>query len=114
MSQTNNIGIPDVIPPEKVCKDKNCPFHGELSLRGRIFAGKVVSKKQNKTVVIKREYDFYVPKYQRYERRNSKYSAHLPECLEEEIQVGDVVRAAECRKLSKSVSSVVFQKTSSK
>ena len=111
---TNNIGIPNVNPPEKECDDDKCPFHGELALRGRMSTGKVVSTKMHKTVVIKREYDFFVPKYQRYERRNAKYSCHLPECLIDVVEIGDTVKVAECRKLSKTVSSVVIEKLGGK
>lgn len=103
-----NIGIPGIKAPEKECDDPNCPYHGSMRLRGRILSGQIVSMKMNKTVVIKRDYSFYVPKYQRYERRNSKVAAHLPGCLE--LKVGDTVRIAECRKISKTVSFVVIDR----
>lgn len=35
--------------------DKKCPFTGEVSIRGRILTGKVVSAKMLRTVVIRRE-----------------------------------------------------------
>ena len=38
--------------PQKKCYDKNCPFHGNLSLRGREFKGTVVSSKAHKTVSV--------------------------------------------------------------
>jgi len=34
---TRNIGL-DVTPPKEKCEDINCPFHGKLSIRGRIFS----------------------------------------------------------------------------
>ena len=105
---TKNTGIPGVITPEKECTDVNCPFHGTLKVRGRILTGKVVSTKMNKNVVIKRDYAFYIKKYQRYERRNSKIAAHLPGCIA--IKVGDVIRIGECHRLAKTVSFVVLDK----
>ena len=103
---TRNIGI-DVKAPEKECKDELCPFHGSLPIRGRLFNGIVVSNKAKKMVVIEREYLHLVKKYKRYERRKSKIHAYLPECLD--VSIGDRVTAAECRPLSKTISSVVIE-----
>jgi small subunit ribosomal protein S17 len=50
----------------------------------------------------------YVPKYERYEKRTSTYAAHCPPCIK--IKVGDKVRIAECRPLSKSISFVTIEK----
>jgi small subunit ribosomal protein S17 len=94
--------------PRKSCEDKNCPFHGELAIRGRILEGDVVSAKMEKTVVVRRDYLYYVPKYRRYERRHGHISAHNPPCLE--VKDGDKVKIAECRPLSKTVSFVVVEK----
>ncbi|HEC87685.1 MAG TPA: 30S ribosomal protein S17, partial [Thermoplasmata archaeon] len=69
------IGI-DVEEPEEKCNDPNCPFHGHLKVRGIIIKGKVVSTSMQKTVVIEREKLHYVPKYERYEKRTSRYKAH--------------------------------------
>ncbi len=95
--------------PKKSCDDKNCPFHGELSVRGRVLEGSVVTAKMDKTVVVRRDYLQYVPKYRRYERRHGHVSAHSPPCLE--VKEGDRVRIAECRPLSKTVSFVVVEKS---
>ncbi|MEM1538558.1 MAG: 30S ribosomal protein S17 [Candidatus Nezhaarchaeales archaeon] len=103
-----NIGIPKVRPPSVRCEDVNCPFHGTLSIRGKILEGKVVSIKRAKTVTVLREYLHYVPKYKRYERRRSKISAHLPPCIP--VSLGDVVILGECRKLAKTVSFCVIGK----
>jgi len=102
-----NIGIP-VTPPKKSCKDRNCPFHGTLSVRKRTFSGVVVSDRMNKTVVVRRDYHYYIPKYKRYERRHSNIFAHNPPCIN--ARKGDKVRIAECRPLSKLVSFVVIEK----
>jgi small subunit ribosomal protein S17 len=102
------LAIRSLKKPKRSCEDKNCPFHGELAVRGRILEGDVVSAKMEKTVVVRRDYLYYVPKYKRYERRHGHVSAHNPPCLE--AKDGDRVRIAECRPLSKTVSFVVVEK----
>lgn len=105
--KARNIGI-NVKPPEEICEDENCPFHGKLPVRGQIITGTVLAKKMDKSVLVKREYSHYVPKYERYEKRTSKYSAHLPPCMS--VESGDRVRIAECRPLSKTISFVLIEK----
>ena len=94
--------------PKKTCDDINCPFHGTLSLRGHSLEGIVISDKMEKTIIVRRDYLNYVPKFKRYERRRSHIPAHSPPCLE--IKTGDRVRLAECRSVSKTVSFVVIEK----
>ena len=43
--------------------DKKCPFTGEVSIRGRILTGRVVSTKMTRTIIIRRDYLHYIPKY---------------------------------------------------
>lgn len=102
-----DIGIP-LKQPQKECDDPACPFHGGLSVRGRILEGTVTRTAMNKTVVVRRDYNRYVPKYMRYERRHSHIMAHNPPCLE--AAIGDNVRLIECRPLSKAVSFVVVER----
>jgi len=106
-TKAKNIGI-NVQPPKEECNDKNCPFHGSLSVRGQIITGQVSSNKMQDSIIVKREYRHYVPKYERYERRTSTYGAHCPPCLK--IKTGDKVRIAECRPLSKTISFVAIEK----
>jgi small subunit ribosomal protein S17 len=94
--------------PKKTCDDVDCPFHGELSLRGHTLEGIVVSAKMEKTIIVRRDYLNYVSKFKRYERRRSNVAAHSPPCLE--IKAGDKVRLAECRPISKTVSFVAIEK----
>jgi small subunit ribosomal protein S17 len=94
--------------PKKTCDDINCPFHGTLSLRGHSLEGTVVSDKMENTIIVRRDYLNYVPKYRRYERRRSNVAAHSPPCLE--VKAGDKVRLAECRPISKTVAFVVIEK----
>ena len=104
-TKIRNIGIPNVEPPEKTCDDRQCPFHGDLSVRGRVMEGIVTSTKMHKTIVFQTDYLSLIKKYARYERRRSKKLAHLPPCIE--VSVGDTVKVVECRPLSKNVSRVV-------
>jgi small subunit ribosomal protein S17 len=94
--------------PKKTCSDRNCPFHGDLSIRGRVFEGIVVSGKMDKTVIVERDYLQYVPKFLRYERRHSRIPSHNPPCIN--VEEGDRVIIAECRPISKTVSFVVVEK----
>ncbi|MBS7604871.1 MAG: 30S ribosomal protein S17 [Candidatus Bathyarchaeia archaeon] len=95
-------------PPDKTCDDEYCPFHGSLKIRGRILEGVVVSAKMQKTVIVRRDYAHYEPKFKRYERRHSRIPAHNPPCIN--ATKGDVVRIAECRPVSKTVAFVVVEK----
>jgi len=98
--------------PKKSCADQNCPFHGTLSIRGRVLEGVVISTKMDKTVVIRRDYQLYVPKFKRYERRHSHINAHNPPCLN--VKERELVKIAECRPLSKTVSFVIVEKMEEK
>ncbi len=101
-----DIGI-DARAPEKKCSDEKCPWHGKLSVRGKILEGKVVSVKSAKTAIVERHYFHYLPKYERYERRHSRIAAYNPECIA--AKEGDVVRIAECRPLSKTKAFVIIE-----
>jgi small subunit ribosomal protein S17 len=105
-----NIGIPGVNLPKKTCEDLSCPFHGKTRIRGKITQGVVVSKNSRNTVVIRQDYVQFIKKYQRYERRNSRLACHLPECLRTEIDVGDLVKVGESRKISKTKAFIVLDK----
>ena len=102
------IGL-NVPEPEEACADANCPFHGELSVRGQTLEGTVASTEMDKSVVVEREYDVRVPKYDRYMKRRSRIPAHAPPCME--LAEGDTVRIAETRPLSKTKSHVVVEQT---
>ncbi len=68
-----NIGI-TVTPPRKSCEDDQCPFHGKLSIRGKLLTGFVASHKAKNMVVVERSYSRPVVKYKRYER--SRFRVH--------------------------------------
>lgn len=85
--------------------DKKCPFTGDVSIRGRILTGKVVSTKMNRTIIIRRDYLHYIPKYSarippwtlilltlfadRYEKRHKNLAVHVSPCFR--VELGDVV-----------------------
>ncbi|GAA5818263.1 MAG: 30S ribosomal protein S17 [Methanobrevibacter sp. CfCl-M3] len=92
------IGL-DVPEPENKCNDPNCPFHGSLSVRGQILEGIVTNNKADRTITIERSYYKFIQKYERYEKRKSKISVHKPDCFN--VNIGDSVKVAECRPLSK-------------
>lgn len=90
------------------CGDAECPFHGNLSLRGRQFTGIVISTKMRKTAVVEFERLNFVNKYERYEKRRTRLNAHNPECVM--AKDGEIVRLSECRPLSKTKHFVIVEK----
>lgn len=81
--------------------DKKCPFTGLVSIRGRILTGTVVSTKMHRTIIVRREYLHYVPKYNRYEKRHKNVAAHVSPAFR--VSEGDLVTIGQCRPLSKTV-----------
>lgn len=85
--------------------DKKCPFTGLVSIRGRILTGTVVSTKMHRTLVIRREYLHFIPKYDRYEKRHKNLAAHVSPAFR--VEEGDQVTVGQCRPLSKTVRSLI-------
>lgn len=54
-----------------------------------------------RTIIIRREYLHFVPKYSRYEKRHKNVAAHVSPAFR--VQVGDTVTIGQCRPLSKTV-----------
>lgn len=105
--ESKDIGI-ILESPKQECNDVKCPFHGNLSVRGRKFTGIVVSTKMRKTAVIEFNRLHFLKKYERYEKRRTKLKIHNPECIN--AKDGDIVRVMECRPLSKTKNFVVIEK----
>lgn len=101
-----NIGL-NVQEPKQTCNDTHCPFHGGMSIRGKLFDGKVTSNKAKQTITLQKEAPVYFNKFKRYARSKNTIHAHLPECMD--VAIGDYVLTAECRPISKSVSYVVVE-----
>ncbi len=103
---TKNIGM-SVKAPKNECNDNYCPFHGKLSIRGKLFEGKVVSAKAKNTIVLQKESLLYFTKFKRYARSRNTIHAYKPSCID--VEEGDLVLSAECRPVAKSVSFVVVE-----
>lgn len=82
--------------------DHKCPWTGNVNIRGRLLRGVVVSNKMKRTIVLRRDYLHFVPKYRRFEKRHRNISAHLSPAFPA-VKEGDVVTVGECRPLSKTV-----------
>ncbi|KAG6868594.1 hypothetical protein C0993_000620 [Termitomyces sp. T159_Od127] len=84
--------------------DKKCPFTGQVSIRGRILTGKVVSTKMNRTIIIRRDYLHYIPKYNRYEKRHKNLAAHLSPAFR--VELGDTVTVGATRVFAATVTTL--------
>ena len=103
---TKNIGL-DVKAPDDACSDTHCPFHGNLSIRGKLFDGIATGVKAKQTITLQKDAPTYIAKFKRYARSKSSIHAHVPDCIT--VNAGDTVRTAECRPISKSISFVVVE-----
>ena len=105
---TRNIGIKvKTLKDEPLDNERKNPFNGTLSIRGKLFEGKVVKSKAKNTVIIQKELPVYFKKFKRYGRGKNSIHAHVPSNIN--VNEGDTVIAAECRPLAKSVSFVVIE-----
>lgn len=77
------------------------PTLGNVSIRGRILRGIVRTAKNDRSIVVRRDYLHYIRKYNRYEKRHTNIPAHISPALK--VKVGDVVTIGECRPLSKTI-----------
>merc|ERR1711991_14541 len=99
-----NIGLgfrtPEVAANGKYI-DRKCPWTGNVSIRGRVVRGRIISTKMKGTIIVRRDSLNYVPKYKRYEKRHRNSAVHIsPAFLAKE---GDYATIGECRPLSKTV-----------
>jgi small subunit ribosomal protein S17 len=104
--RARDIGL-DVRSPKERCDDRHCPFHGHLSVRGQIFEATVVSTAMQRTAVVERTILRRNAKYERYAKRRRRYLVHDPPCLK--VRVGRLVRVAETRPLSKTVTFCIVE-----
>mmetsp|Transcript_237 Transcript_237/g.203 ORF Transcript_237/g.203 Transcript_237/m.203 type:complete len:156 (+) Transcript_237:74-541(+) len=81
--------------------DKKCPFTGNVSIRGKIIKGVVVSTKMTRTIIIRRNYLHYISKYNRFEKRHQNTPVHISPAFR--VKEGDMVVCGQCRPLSKTV-----------
>lgn len=90
------------------CDDRNCPIHNNLKTKEKSFKGTVISDRMQKSATIMFERTIKVKKYERYERKRTKLKVHNPTCIN--AKVGDLVRAVECRPISKTINFVIVKK----
>jgi len=93
---------------EKQCQDSHCPKHHSLRTHGRTFRGTIIESKAAKTATVQWQRKYFLPKFERYERRFTRIHVHNPDCID--AKKGDIVEITSCRKLSKTKSFVITQK----
>ena len=98
---------------EEKPKEKLVGTGKRIGTRGRVFEG-IVIKKFPKRVTIEFERMIYVRKYERYAKSKTKIHARLPEKIEKEVNIGDLIRVQECRPLSKIIHFIVIKKIKDK
>jgi small subunit ribosomal protein S11e len=81
--------------------DKKCPFTGNVSIRGRILTGQIISTKMKRTIIVRRDYLHYIRKYRRFEKRHKNVASHCSPAFA--VKEGDIVTIGQCRPLSKTV-----------
>jgi small subunit ribosomal protein S17 len=107
-----DIGVDVKHPPaaEDYVEDGNDPFFGDLRVRGQIITGKITSLRMQNTAVVSRQYTIYIPKFERYESRTSKLTAHVPNWMIGKLKEGQEVKIMECRPISKTKKFVVIDR----
>merc|ERR1712187_301969 len=104
MRYWRNVGLSFTTPKEAKdghFVDKKCPFTGNVSIRGKILKGMVVSTKMKRTITIRRNYLHYIKKFHRFEKRHSMMSVHCSPAFD--VKEGDIVTVGQCRPLAKTV-----------
>lgn len=102
-----SIGVGLKAPAEE-CDSQSCAWHGTVSVRGRIFRGVIRHSKSKNTAMVEWGYHKFIPKYERYERRKTRVTAHNPDCIK--AKEGDVVIIGECRPISKTKHFIILSK----
>ena len=87
-------------------------FRKNIVSHGRVFSGRVVSRRMQKTANVRWERRFYLKKYERYEKRSSTVMVHVPESIE--VKEGDKVVIQECRPISKTKHFIIIKNESNK
>ncbi|MCJ1330170.1 ribosomal 40S subunit protein S11A [Thelotrema lepadinum] len=99
--------------------DKKCPFTGDVSIRKLLWGlsesllsstdkmnkANEKSTKMHRTLIIRREYLHFIPKYARYEKSNANGHKNLAAHVSPAFRVdeGDTVTVGQCRPLCKTV-----------
>jgi ribosomal protein S17 len=80
----------------------------KISVRGKLFEGKITKMKTKNTAHIEVKHTKYIPKYERYLIVRKMYPVHVPDGLV--VEVGDLVLCGETRKISKTKSKIILKK----
>jgi len=91
---------------------KNKIIKSGINPRGRMFTGRVISRKMHKTAKVEWERRVLIRKYERYEKRRSRVAAHIPDNIE--VKEGDIVTIQECRPISKTKHFIIIKNESKK
>jgi small subunit ribosomal protein S11e len=105
MRYVKSIGLGFKVPKPAIegnYVDKKCPFAGNVSIRGRILKGVVISTKMKRTIIVRRDYLHYITKYRRFEKRHTNIPAHCSPAFPG-VKEGDIVTLGQCRPLSKTI-----------
>jgi|TARA_Y100000310_G_scaffold159627_1_gene159240 small subunit ribosomal protein S17 len=78
-----------------------------ISLRGRTFEGTIINMNLQKTVTVEWQRQYYLPKYERFEKRRTRVKAHKPDSLN--VEIGDQVKIMETRPISKTKHFVIVE-----
>ena len=54
-----NIGL-NVEKPSTDCDDHHCPFHGQISIRGKLIQARLIKTRARRTAVVRIEFFHYV------------------------------------------------------
>ncbi len=95
----DSVGYNVEFTPKETCNDENCPYHGSISVRGKIFEGFVISDSMERSVKVEWENKVKDSKYSRYLKTRSRVIAHNPDCIS--AKKGDLVLIGETRPISK-------------
>ena len=108
-TQKYNLGV-EVKEPAKACDDMHCPFHNGFKVKGRVFTGTITKLSGTKTASLEFLRQYYLQKYERFEKRKTRIHVHNTPCIS--LKIGDVVKVMECRPISKMKNFVVIENES--
>jgi len=97
---------------KKPAREQNLVSAQSENTRGRVFEG-IVTKKFPKRIVIEIERTVKIHKYERFYKKMTRIHARVPDALESQVNVGDLIRMQECRPLSKIIHFIVTEKIKS-
>ena len=89
-------------------KDAKINTKTSFSVRGKLIEAKIIRMKSKKTAHVEVKTIKFIPKYERYLIKKSKFAVHVPDDVL--VSVGDTVLCGETRKISKTKSMIILNK----